>query len=75
MRVLVLLLRWVGGAVVVHHPILQRSTVGWSSHNLPLLRFLVGADGIVRDHDITHKLWKCPSSVERSCAPVAWWRD
>jgi hypothetical protein len=65
MLVLVLLLRWVGGVVVVHRLILWRSTTGWSSHNLPLLGFLVGTDGIIRDHDITHKLWKCPSSVER----------
>jgi hypothetical protein len=57
--------RWVGGAVVVHRPVLQRSTTGWSSHNLPLLGFLVGADGVVRDHHIADELWKCPSSVER----------
>jgi hypothetical protein len=57
--------RWVGGAVVVHRPVLRRSTTGWSSHNLPLLDFFVGADNIVRDHDIAHKLWKCPSSGER----------
>jgi hypothetical protein len=56
MLVLVRLLRWVGGAVVVHRPVLQRSTTGWSSHSLPLLGFLVGADGSVRDHDIAHKL-------------------
>jgi hypothetical protein len=49
---------------VVHRPILQMSTIGWSSDNLPLLGLLVGADGIVYDHDITHKLWKCPSSVK-----------
>jgi hypothetical protein len=65
MLVLVRLSRWVGGAVVVHRPVLQRSTTGWSSHNLPLLSFLVGVDGIIRNHDIAHNLWKCPSSVER----------
>jgi hypothetical protein len=43
----------------------RRSTTGWSSHNLPLLGFLVCADGIVCGHDIAHKLWKCPSRVER----------
>jgi hypothetical protein len=62
---LVLGSRWIGGAVVVHRPVLQRSTTGWSGHNLPLLGFLVGADCIIRDHDIADKLWKCPSSVER----------
>jgi hypothetical protein len=65
MLVLLRLSRWVGGTVVVHHPVLQRSTTGWSIHNLPLLGFLVGADGVVRDHDVADKLWKCPSSVER----------
>jgi hypothetical protein len=50
--------------VVVHHPILRRSTFGRSCHNLPLLDFLVGTDCIVRDHDIAYKLWKHPSSVE-----------
>jgi hypothetical protein len=65
MLVLLLLSRWVGGAMVVHHLVLRRRTVGWSSHSLPLLGFLVGVDGIVRDHDIANKLWKCPSSVER----------
>jgi hypothetical protein len=51
--------------MVVHRPVLWSSTAGWSSHSLALLGFLVGADGIVRDHDIAHKLWKCPCSVER----------
>jgi hypothetical protein len=64
---LVLGLRWIGGAMVVHCPVIRRSTTGWSSHNLPLLGFLVGADGVVRDHDVADELWKCPSSVER-CA-------
>jgi hypothetical protein len=54
--VLVLLSRWICGAMVVHHPVLWRSTTGWSSHNLPLLGFLMGADDIIRDHDIAHKL-------------------
>jgi hypothetical protein len=57
--------RWVGGAVVVHYPILQRSTIGRSCHNLTLLGFLVGVDCIIRDDDIADELWKCPSSVER----------
>jgi hypothetical protein len=47
--------------MVVHRPVLQRSTTGWSSHSLSLLGFLVGEDGIIHDHDIAHKLWKCPS--------------
>jgi hypothetical protein len=62
---LVLGSRWICGAVVVHRPVLQRSTTGWSSHNLPPLGFLVGADVIVCDHDVTDELWKHPSSVER----------
>jgi hypothetical protein len=64
MLVLLWLSGWVGETMVVHRPILRRSTTGWSSHNLPLLGFLVSADCIVRDHDIADKLWKCPSSVE-----------
>jgi hypothetical protein len=32
------------------------STTRWSCHNLPLLGFLVGADGIICDHDIADKL-------------------
>jgi hypothetical protein len=63
--VLLRLARWVGGAMVVHHPVLRGSTFRWSYHNLPLLDFLVGVDCIVRDDDIDDKLWKCPSSVER----------
>jgi hypothetical protein len=62
--VLLRLSRWIGGAVVVHRPILWGSTTGWSCHNLPIISFLVGAYCIIRDHDIAHKLWKCPSSVE-----------
>jgi hypothetical protein len=54
---------WVGEAVVVHHPVLRRSTTGWSCHSLPLLGFLVGADGIIHDHDIADKLWKCSPVV------------
>jgi hypothetical protein len=49
---------------VVRRPVLRRSTTGWSGHNLPLLGFLVGADGVVRDHNVADELWKCPSSVE-----------
>jgi hypothetical protein len=56
MLVLVRLSRWVGGAVVVHRPVLRRSTARWSSHSLPLLGFLVGADGVVRDHHIADEL-------------------
>jgi hypothetical protein len=50
---------------VVHHLILWRSTTRWSCHNLPVLGFLVSADGIIHDHDIADKLRKYPSSVER----------
>jgi hypothetical protein len=53
--------RWSHG---VHRPVLRRSTTRWSSHSLSLLGFLMGADGIVCDHDIAHKLWKCPSCVD-----------
>jgi hypothetical protein len=63
--VLVQLSGWVCGVVVVHRPVLQMSTIEWSSNNLPLLGFVVGTDSIIRDHDIAHKLWKYPSSVER----------
>jgi hypothetical protein len=42
MPLLVLGSRWIGGVVVVHHPVLRRSTTGWSGHNFPLLDFLVG---------------------------------
>jgi hypothetical protein len=31
---------------------------GRNYHSLPLLCFLVGADRIVRDYDITDKLWE-----------------
>jgi hypothetical protein len=50
--------------MVVHRPVLQRSTTGWSSHNLPLLGFLVGTDCIIHDHDDADELYKCPSNVE-----------
>jgi hypothetical protein len=63
--VLLRLLGWVGGAVVVHHPVLRRSTTGRSYHNLRLLAFPVGADCVVHDQDIAEKLWKCPFGVER----------
>jgi hypothetical protein len=62
--VLLRLLGWVGGAVVVHRLILRRSTTGWSYHNLHLLGFHVGADGIIHDHNIADKLWKCSPDVE-----------
>jgi hypothetical protein len=65
MLVLLRLSRWVGGTVVVHHPILRRSTTERSSHNLPLLGFLVGVDGVIHDHDVADELLKCPSSLER----------
>jgi hypothetical protein len=64
MLVLVQLLRWIGGAMVVHRPVIQGSTSGWSGHNLPLLGFLMCVDCIIRDHDIVDELWKCPSSDE-----------
>jgi hypothetical protein len=74
LRTLLLVLgsRWIGGAVVVHHPVHQRSTTGWSGHNLPLLGFLVGMDDVVCDHDIANELWKRPSvlSAMRSCSLV-----
>jgi hypothetical protein len=63
--VLLWLSKWVGGAMVVHRPVLQRSTTGWSYHSLPLLGFLVGSDCIVRDHDNADELWNYLSSVER----------
>jgi hypothetical protein len=50
------LARWVGGAVVVHHLVLRRSTTGRSCHNLSLLGFLVSVDCIVCDDDIANKL-------------------
>jgi hypothetical protein len=56
MLVLVQRSRWIGGAVVVHRPVLQGSTTGWSSHSLPLLGFLVGADCIICDHDTADEL-------------------
>jgi hypothetical protein len=49
------LVRWVGGAVVVHRR-LRGSTSRQSSHNLPLLGFPVGADCFIRDDDIADKL-------------------
>jgi hypothetical protein len=63
---------WIGGAVVVHCPVLRMSTTGWSIHNLPLLGFLVGADGIICDHDVADELWKCPPvlSAMHSCSLV-----
>jgi hypothetical protein len=67
-RLLLVLLRlpwWVDGTMVVHHPVLQRGTTGWSSHIRPLLGFLVGADCIIRYHDVADELWKCPFRVER----------
>jgi hypothetical protein len=64
MLVLVQRLRWIGGVVVVHRLVLWGSTTRWSSHNLPLLCFPVGADCIVHDHDVADELWKCLSSVE-----------
>jgi hypothetical protein len=67
LRMLLLALgsRWIGGAVVVHRPVLWRSTAGWSSHSLSLLGFLVGVDDIVHDHDVADELWEWPSRVER----------
>jgi hypothetical protein len=65
MMVLMLLLMLVSGAMVIHHPVLQRSTTGWSYHGLPLLGLLVGTDCVVRDDNIADKLREWPSSVER----------
>jgi hypothetical protein len=62
--VLLRLSGWVGGAVVVHRMVLRRSTIGWSSHSLPFLGFLVCVDCVIRDHDVADELWKCPSGVE-----------
>jgi hypothetical protein len=59
------LTRWLGGTVVVHCPVLRRSTTGRSCHNLPLLGFLMSVDCLIRNDDIADKLSKCPSSVER----------
>jgi hypothetical protein len=56
--VLLLLTRPVGGAVVVHRLVPGRSTVGRSYYDLPLLCVLVCVDCIVRDDDITNKLWE-----------------
>jgi hypothetical protein len=52
------------GAVVVHHPVLRRSTLRRSYHNLLLLGFLMGVDCIIHDDDIVDKLYKCSSCVE-----------
>jgi hypothetical protein len=54
--VLLRLSGWVGGTVVLHRPVLRRSTTKRSCHNLPLLDFLVSADCIVRDDDIADEL-------------------
>jgi di/tricarboxylate transporter len=56
--VLLLLMRRVGWALVVHRLVPGRSTVGRSYHNLPLLCFLVGVDCLICDDDITDKLWE-----------------
>jgi hypothetical protein len=54
--VLVRLSRWIGGAVVVHRPVLRGSPTRWSSHSLPLLGFLVDVDCIIRDNDVIDEL-------------------
>jgi hypothetical protein len=54
MRVLLLPMRWVDGAVIVHHPVPWRG----SCHNLPLLCFLVSVDRIIHDDDIADKFWE-----------------
>jgi hypothetical protein len=56
--VLLLLTRPVGGAVVVHRPVPGRSTAEQSCYDHPLLCVLVCMDRIVRDDDITDKLWE-----------------
>jgi hypothetical protein len=63
--VLLRLSGWVGEAMVIYRLVLRRSTTGWSCHSLPLLRFLVGVDCILCDHDIADELLKYPCSVER----------
>jgi hypothetical protein len=56
---LVLMLeRLVGGARMIHHPVLWRGTTGWSCHNLSLIALLMGVDPIIRDDDIADELWK-----------------
>jgi hypothetical protein len=62
--VVVLLMRRVGRALVVHHPVPGTSTARRSYHRLPLICFLVGADRLIHDDDITNKLWEWPSHIE-----------
>jgi hypothetical protein len=56
--VLLLLMTRVGGTMVVHHPVPERSIARRRYHNLPLLCFLVGADHLICDDDVTDKLWE-----------------
>jgi hypothetical protein len=58
LTLVLLLMRWVGGTVVVHHPVPGRSTIGRSCYGLPLLCILVCADCMIHDNDITDKLWE-----------------
>jgi hypothetical protein len=55
LMLLLMLARWVGGAMMIHHPVPHGSTTGWSYHNLSLLCLLVGADHIIHDDDIADK--------------------
>jgi hypothetical protein len=53
-----MLVRQVGGAMMVHHPVPWRGTTGRSCHDLPLLCLLVSMDHIVRDDDIADEFWE-----------------
>jgi hypothetical protein len=70
--VLLALMRWVGGAVVVHRPVPGRSTAGRSYHNLPLLCFLVGADHLISMMTLLTNSRNDPPmlSAMRSCSLV-----
>jgi hypothetical protein len=54
----ILLMKQIGGAVVVHHLVPGRSTAGQSCYDLPLHCVLVCEDRIIRDDDITDKIWE-----------------
>jgi hypothetical protein len=55
--------------VVVHHPILRRSTIRRSCHSLPILGYLVSMDCIICDDDIADQPGNVPPvlSTMRSC--------
>jgi hypothetical protein len=60
------------GAVVVHHPVLRRSTIGRSCHSLPLLGYLVSMDCIVCGDGIADQPGNVPPvlSTLHSCSLV-----